>query len=108
MADKIISFLADLPVHTITCDNRKEFTDHEKFTKALGAEVYYSHPYVSWQNGANENTNDLIRQYIPKRTESKKITNEYNQFVENRLNTRSRKCLLFKPPVVFLNNHGCT
>ena len=108
VADKIISLLADLPVHTITCDNGKEFTDHEKFAEALGTEVYFAHPYASWERGTNENTNGLIRQYIPKRTEFNTITNEDIQFVENRLNTRPRKCLSFKSPVVILNNHGCT
>lgn len=106
--EMIISLLADFPVHTITCDNGKEFTDHEGIANGLGAEVYFAHPYASWERGTNENTNGLIRQYIPKNTEFNKISNEDIQFVENRLNTRPRKCLSFKPPVVILNNHGCT
>ena len=108
VAEEIISLLADLPVHTITCDNGKEFTDHERVAERLGTEVYFAHPYASWERGTNENTNGLIRQYIPKSTEFNKISNEGIQFVENRLNTRPRKCLSFKPPVVILNNHGCT
>jgi IS30 family transposase len=106
--EMIISLLADFPVHTITCDNGKEFTDHEGIANGLGAEVYFAHPYASWERGTNENTNGLIRQYIPKNTEFNKISNEDIQFVENRLNTRPRKCLSFEPPVVILNNHGCT
>ena len=106
--EMIISLLEDLPVHTITCDNGKEFTDHEGIAKALRTKVYFAHPYASWEGGTNENTNGLIRQYIPKNTEFNKITNEDIQFVENRLNTRPRKCLSYKPPVVILNNHGCT
>lgn len=106
--EMIISLLADFPVHTITCDNGKEFTDHKGIANGLGAEVYFAHPYASWERGTNENTNGLIRQYIPKNTEINKISNEDIQFVENRLNTRPRKCLSFKPPVVILNNHGCT
>ena len=106
--EMMISLLEDLPVHTITCDNGREFTDHEGIAKELGSEVYFAHPYASWERGTNENTNGLIRQYIPKSTEFTEITIEDIQFVENRLNTRPRKCLSFKPPVVILNNNGCT
>jgi len=106
--EKIISLLADFPVHTITCDNGKEFTSHEEIANVLGAEVYFAHPYASWERGTNENTNGLIRQYIPKDTKFRKLTHEDISFVENRLNTRPRKCLSFNPPVVFLNNHCCT
>ena len=108
VAGKIISLLADLPVHTITCDNGKEFTDHEEFAKALGAEVYFAHPYASCERGTNENTNGLIRQYIPKNTKFSDLTCADMKFVENRLNTRPRKCLSFATPMVILNNHGCT
>jgi len=105
--EMIIELLEDFPVHTITCDNGREFADHEGIAEALKVNVYFAHPYASWERGTNENTNGLIRQYIPKRTEFRKITDEDIQFVENRLNTRPGKCLSFKPPVVFLNNHGC-
>ena len=108
VAEKIISLLDDLPVHTITCDNGKEFTDHEIFAKALEAEVYFAHPYASWERGTNENTNGLIRQYIPKDTKFNDLTCVDIEFVESRLNTRPRKCLSFATPVVILNNHGCT
>ena len=106
--EKIISLLADFPVHTITCDNGKEFTSHEEIANVLGAEVYFAHPYASWERGTNENTNGLIRQYIPKDTKFSELTHEDIAFVENRLNTRPRKCLSFNPPVIFLNNHCCT
>ena len=108
VADKIISLLADLPIHTITCDNGKEFADHERFAKALGAEVYFAHPYASWERGTNENTNGLIRQYIPKDTKFSDLTCANMKFVEDRLNTRPRKCLSFATPMVTLNNCGCT
>ncbi len=106
--EMIISLLFDFPVHTITCDNGKEFAGHEEVAKALGAKIYFAHPYSSWERGTNENTNGLIRQYIPKSTDFSKLTNADIQFAENRLNTRPRKCLSFNSPVVFLNNHGCT
>jgi len=108
VAEMIISLLADFPVHTITCDNGKEFAGHEEVAKALGAEVYFAHPYSSWERGTNENTNGLIRQYIPKSTDFSALGKADILFAENRLNTRPRKCLSFNSPVVFLNNHGCT
>jgi len=49
-------------VHTITADSGKEFTQHEKITEALDAEVYFAHRYASWERGLNENTNGLLRQ----------------------------------------------
>ena len=106
--EMIISLLDDFPVHTITCDNGKEFTSHEAVAQALGAKVYFAHPYASWERGTNENTNGLIRQYIPKDTKFSKLTHEDIAFVENRLNTRPRKCLSFTTPMVILNNHCCT
>ena len=106
--EMVISLLFDFPVHTITCDNGKEFASHEEVAKTLRAKVYFAHPYSSWERGTNENTNGLIRQYIPKNTDFSKLTNADIQFVENRLNTRPRKCLSFTSPVVFLINHGCT
>jgi IS30 family transposase len=104
----IISLLAGFPVHTITCDNGKEFADHEGIANALGARIYFAHPYSSWERGTNENTNGLIRQYIPKNTDFSALGKADILFAENRLNTRPRKCLSFNPPVVFLKNHGCT
>jgi len=106
--EMIISLLAGFPVHTITCDNGKEFTGHEDIANALGARIYFAHPYSSWERGTNENTNGLIRQYIPKSTDFSALGKADILFAENRLNMRPRKCLSFNSPVVFLNNHGCT
>lgn len=108
VTEKMISLLADFPVHTITCDNGKEFADHEEVSKALDAEVYFAHPYASWERGTNENTNGLIRQYFPKHTRFCDLKQEDIVFVELQLNTRPRKCLSFQSPMVFLKNHGCT
>ena len=48
-------------VHTITADNGKEFAFHERIPEALEAQVYFAHPYHSWERGLNENTNVLLR-----------------------------------------------
>ena len=57
-------------IKTITTDNGPEFAAHKLITKYLGAIVYFADPYASWQKGAIENTNKLIRQYIPKQPTS--------------------------------------
>ena len=55
-------------LHTITSDNGKEFANHKAIAEAQGIDFYFAHPYHSWERGANENMNGLIRQYIPKGT----------------------------------------
>ena len=63
-------------VKTITTDNGSEFCDHRKISQALGATVYFADPYSSWQKGCIENTNKLIRQYIPKGIDFDILTDE--------------------------------
>jgi IS30 family transposase len=55
-------------VHTITGDNGTEFADHQTIAKKLKTKFFFTHPYASWEKGLIENTNKLIRQYIPKKT----------------------------------------
>jgi len=83
---------------TITCDNGKEFADHQKFAKELDADVYFAHAFSSWERGSNENSNGLSRQYFPKGSDFSKITDQDTQFAEKRLNTRPRKCLDLRTP----------
>lgn len=78
-------------VKTITFDNGLEFAEHEKIAKGLGADVYFAHPYASWERGTNENTNGLIRQYFPKGTDFNEVTDEQVQAVMDRINNRPRK-----------------
>ena len=52
---------------TITYDSGREFTDHQRMADALGSDIYFAHPYSSWERGTNENTNGLIRQFFPKK-----------------------------------------
>jgi len=106
--ESMIELLKGYPVHTITCDNGMEFAAHEEIAQALAAEIYFAHPYASWERGTNENTNGLIRQYIPKDEDFRTLTDFDIAFVEDRLNTRPRKCLSFTSPMVFLKNHCCT
>jgi IS30 family transposase len=107
VADAVIELLKSLPVrtHTITADNGKEFADHERIAHDLRTNVYFAHPYSSWERGSNENMNGLIRQYFPKKRSFVTITQQEIEFVMNRLNNRPRKCLGFKTPnEVFFKN----
>jgi IS30 family transposase len=85
-------------VLTITADNGKEFAYHEQMTKALNAKVYFADPYSSWQRGLNENTNGLLRQYWPKKTDFKKVSLKEVESVIVQLNNRPRKKLNFRTP----------
>jgi len=86
-------------VHTITFDNGGEFANHEKIAKILNAKTYFAHPYSSWERGTNENTNGLIREFIPKKTPFKLITEEYLREVISKINRRPRKVLGFDLPI---------
>jgi len=83
---------------TITADNGKEFAYHKQIASALDTSVYFCDPYSSWQRGLNEHTNGLIRQYIPKKSEFKNISQEEIVTIQNKLNHRPRKSLGFKTP----------
>jgi len=77
-------------IKTITLDNGLEFAEHEAIARGLKADIYFAHPYCSWERGINENTNGLIRQYFPKGTDFTRVTDEEIMFVMNRLNNRPR------------------
>ena len=85
-------------VKTITFDNGLEFARHEKIAAALDADIYFANPYCSWERGANENVNGLIRQYFPKGTDFNEVTNVEIKAVMTRLNNRPRETRGFKSP----------
>ncbi len=85
-------------VHTITSDNGREFAHHQAIAATLAADFYFAHPYSSWERGVNENTNGLVRQYFPKKSEFSKITDKQINQVADRLNHRPRKTLGYKTP----------
>ena len=100
VADATISLLqpfTDL-VHTITGDNGKEFAEHVRIAETLKANFYFAHPYSAWERGTNENTNGLVRQYFPKKTDFSKVARSETKVAVDRLNHRPRKCLDFKSP----------
>ena len=72
-----------------------------EIAKGLDAEFYFARPYHSWERGANENTNGLIRQYIPKGTDFSKLTDEMLAEIEWKLNHRPRKSLGYRTPLEY-------
>ena len=94
-------------VHTITCDNGLEFAQHQQMATTLSAKIYFANPYASWERGLNENTNGLIRQYLPKSKPLNNITQRDLQIIMDRLNHRPRKTLGFKTPhELFFNKNS--
>ena len=84
---------------------------HEKISKALSVDIYFAHPYSSWERGLNENTNGLLRQYFPKNTDLKQVSQEEVDAAVERLNSRPRKSLEFKTPIQLMerliNKRSC-
>lgn len=94
-------------IKTITLDNGTEFHDYERVEKQLGVKFYFATPYRSWERGANENTNGLIRQYLPKGTCMKMLTQAECNWIANELNNRPRERLGFRTPAeVFRRPRG--
>lgn len=85
-------------VHTITTDNGSEFARHEMIAKELRTKVFFADSYSSWQKGAIENTNKLIRQYIPKGVDFNSLTDDYIHSVQLKINRRPREKLNFSTP----------
>lgn len=86
------------PVYTITLDNGTEFHDYKKVEHATGVKIYFANPHHSWERGTNENTNGLIRQYLPKKESMAAIDQWSCNDIGKKLNTRPRKRLRFKTP----------
>ena len=87
-----------IPFRSITTDNGCEFALHETFTKDTSISWYFCDPYCSWQRGLNENTNGLIRDFYPKRTDFREVSEADILKVQNILNNRPRKTLGFMTP----------
>jgi IS30 family transposase len=99
-AAKVIEMIAGCEggVHTVTADNGSEFHAYERIEVATGAEFYFATPYHSWERGTSENTNGLIRQYLPKRTSMAEKRQSDLDEIAARLNARPRKRLGYRTP----------
>lgn len=78
-------------IKTITADNGKEFAKHEEISQKLNVDFFFAKPYHSWERGANENLNGLVRQYFPKGYDFNLITDQEIKRIENKINNRPRK-----------------
>jgi IS30 family transposase len=84
---------------TLTYDRGKEMAEHERLAQRLAIQVFFADPHAPWQRGTNENTNGLLRQYLPKGTDLSGYTQRELNAIAHRLNTRPRKCLHFATPL---------
>ncbi len=100
LARTVIHLLSPFKEHikSITTDNGTEFACHEMITKSLGVTIYFADPYASWQKGAIENANGLIRQYVPKKETFEHISQQQITKYSKKINMRPRKKLDFKTP----------
>ncbi|WP_196158800.1 IS30 family transposase [Reinekea sp. G2M2-21] len=100
LADAAIAAMVELKdrIKTITLDNGLEFAEHERIADALEANIYFAHPYASWERGISENTNGLIRQYFPKGTDFNEVSDEDIKKVMDKLNDRLRKTRACRSP----------
>lgn len=83
---------------TMTYDRGKEMTDHEWLSARVGMRIYFADPHSPWQRGSNENTNGLLRQYLPKGMDLSTLTQRELNSIAHRLNTRPRKSLTWQTP----------
>lgn len=95
---RTIDSVPDIYMKSITFDNGTEGAKHMELKAAFGIETYFCDPYCSWQKGLVENTNMLIRQYLPLNTPIDKLTDEQIQEIEDKLNNRPRKALNYLTP----------
>jgi len=85
-------------VLTLTLDNGREFAGHEEFAAMLDADVFFDHPYASWERVINETTNSLIRRGFPENRNLRDVRREEVRSAEERLHNRQRKVLDYKTP----------
>lgn len=100
LARTVIHLLSPFKEHvkSITTDNGTEFACHEMIGKSLGVTICFADPYASWQKGAIENANGLIRQYVPKTETFEHVSHQQITKYSKKINIRPRKKLEFKTP----------
>jgi IS30 family transposase len=84
--------------NTLTVDNGKEFAAHAGLSQALSIDIFFAHPYHSWERGLNEHTNGLIRQYLPKKVSFAALTQKQLDKIVAKINNRPRKILGYLTP----------
>jgi IS30 family transposase len=101
VGDALIGVFAKLPARlrrTLTWDQGNEMFHHERIETSTGLRIYFADPHSPWQRGSNENTNGLLRQYLPKGTDLSVWTSDQLDQIAAELNDRPRLCLNDKTP----------
>lgn len=101
VADALAAAVTTLPdqlAKSLTWDLGHEMAEHQRFTIATGVQVYFCDPKSPWQRGSNENTNGLLRQYLPRRLDFRTLTQADLDAIAQELNDRPRQTLNFKTP----------
>jgi IS30 family transposase len=93
------AFIPNKHIKTLTSDNGAEFSLFKTIEELFECDHYFADPYSAWQRGLNENTNGLIRQYLPKNKSFARITDEDIEKIQMSLNNRPRKSLHNKAPI---------
>lgn len=99
VAQAITETLLDMPhswLKTITFDNGTEFAAHEHIANTLDVDVFFADPYSSFQRGTNENTNGLVRRFLPKGTDFRSVTQQQLDYITGQINNRPRKKLAYR------------
>jgi transposase, IS30 family len=102
----VLWHLPDRLRQTLTLDNGSEHSAWRHVERYGKVKVFFAHPYHSWERGTNENTNGLIRWYLPKKTDFARVSPTAIQAIEDALNNRPRKRLGWRTPLEVFNSEG--
>lgn len=98
VAEKTFKDLPPEAKRTMTLDNGSENSEHETVTESTGIKIFFARAYASWQRATNENSNGLIRWYLPRDTDLDTLTEKQLDAIIDLINDRPRKCLGYKTP----------